>query len=229
VSGPRHPCRFHHTGARAFRLVSRAAHELALAHAARYPRSAGWLSLWPLCFPRVTMSTGAAAPAASDLVPGGPAAREYQAPPLGQIRAGRDSDPLMAQVAAEVQKAAAALRAPVPLRDGRLDLVAIDIARATVVKRLPSFEAIAFLLHHYGIVEPEPYMVMVRSAPQGDVSLFGRLAQAGARGLQDGADWRRIGVGVKRGADELIVVLTLQTTELGKLRALPRRLSSRAL
>jgi len=71
----------------------------------------------------------------------------------------------MAQVVAEVHRAAAAVRAPAPLRDGRLDLVATDIARATVAKRLPSFDAIAFLVHHYGIVEPEPYIVMMRSSP----------------------------------------------------------------
>ena len=176
-------------------------------------------------FSAVTMSTGAAVPAAADLVPAGLAATEYQAPPLGQIRAGRDSDPLMAQVAAEVQKAAAAVRAPVPLRDGRLDLVAIDIARATVVKRLPSFDAVAFLLRHYGLVEPEPYMVMVRSSPQGDVSLLADLRKQ-VPGVFKMGDWRRLGVGVKRGADELIVVLTLQPQNL-ELRGLPRRLPSR--
>jgi uncharacterized protein YkwD len=144
---------------------------------------------------------------------------------LGQIRAGRDADPLMAQVAAEVQRAAASVRAPAPLRDGRLDLVATDIARATVAKRLPSFDAVAFLLHHYGIVEPEPYLVMVRSSPQGDVSLLADLRKQ-VPGVFKMGDWRRMGVGVKRGADELIVVLTLQPQNL-ELRALPRRLPSR--
>jgi len=165
------------------------------------------------------------APAASDLVPRGPAAAEYQAPPLGQIRAGRDSDPLMAQVAVEVQRAAGAIRAPVPARDGRLDLVATDVARATVGKRLPSFDAVDFLVHHYGIVEPEPYMVMVRSSPQGDVVLLADLRKQ-IPGVFKMGDWRRMGVGVKRGTDELIVVLTLQPQDL-ELRALPRRLASR--
>jgi len=164
-------------------------------------------------------------PAVSDLVPGGPAAKEYQAPPLGQIRAGRDSDPLMAQVAVEVQKAAATVRVPIPLRDGRLDMVATDIARATVGKRLPSLDAVAFLLHHYGIVEPEPYMVMVRSVSQGDVSLLADLRKQ-IPGVFKMGDWRRMGMGVKRGADELIVVLTLQPQNL-ELRGLLRRLPAR--
>jgi len=165
------------------------------------------------------------AAAAPDLVPSGPEAQEYQAPPLGQIRGGRDSDPLMAQVVAEVHRAAAAVRAPAPLRDGRLDLVATDIARATVAKRLPSFDAIAFLVHHYGIVEPEPYIVMMRSSPGGDGSLLLDLRKQAPSVFKMG-DWRRMGVGVKRGADELIAVLTLQPQNL-ELRALPRRLPSR--
>jgi len=131
----------------------------------------------------------------------------------------------MAQVAAAVQKAAGAVRSPTPARDGRLDLVATDIARATVGKRLPSFDAVAFLLHHYGIVEPEPYMVMVRSSPRGDVSLLADLRKQ-IPGVFKMGDWRRMGVGVKRGADELIVVLTLQPQNL-ELRALSRRLPSR--
>jgi len=131
----------------------------------------------------------------------------------------------MAQVAVEVQKAAATVRVPIPLRDGRLDMVATDIARATVGKRLPSLDAVAFLLHHYGIVEPEPYMVMVRSVPQGDVSLLADLRKQ-IPGVFKMGDWRRMGMGVKRGADELIVVLTLQPQNL-ELRGLPRRLPAR--
>jgi uncharacterized protein YkwD len=131
----------------------------------------------------------------------------------------------MAQVALEVQRAAVAVRAPALLRDGRLDLVATDIARATVGKRLPSFDAIAFLVHHYGIVEPEPYLVMVRGSPQGQVSILDDLRKQ-IPGVFKMGDWRRLGVGIKRGTDELIVVLTLQPQNL-ELRGLPRRLPSR--
>ena len=188
----------------------------------RRSRTLAWVAVGAALIAGPTKSIDAAAPtvsksapAASELVPSGPAAQEYQAPPLGQIRAGRDSDPLMVQVAAEVQRAAVSVRAPVPLRD----------SRATVAKRLPAFDAVAFLLHHYGIVEPEPYMVMVRSSPQGDVSLVADLRKQ-VPGVFKMGDWRRMGVGVKRAADELIVVLTLQPQNL-ELRALPRRLSSR--
>ena len=132
---------------------------------------------------------------------------------------------MTAQLAAEVQRAAVSLRAPVPLRDGRLDLVATDIARATVAKRLPSFDAIAFLVHHYGMVEPEPYLVMVRGSPQAEVSLVEDLHKQ-VPGIFKMGDWRRMGVGVKRGSDELIVVLTLQPQNL-ELRVVPRRLPSR--
>jgi hypothetical protein len=132
---------------------------------------------------------------------------------------------LTAQLAAEVQRAAVSVRAPVPLRDGRLDLVATDIARATVAKHLPSFDAIAFLVHHYGMVEPEPYLVMVRGSPQAEVSLVEDLRKQ-VPGIFKMGDWRRMGVGVKRGTDELIVVLTLQPQNL-ELRAVPRRLPSR--
>ena len=164
-------------------------------------------------------------PAQRELVPAGPAATEYQAPPLGQIRAGRDSDPLMALVAAEVQKAAAKLPVAAPLRDGRLDLVATDIARATVGTQLPSFDAIVFLLRHYGIVEPEPHMVMVRGSPQGEASLLAELRKQ-IPGFFKMGEWRRMGVGVKRGKDEVLVVVTLQPQDL-ELAVLPRRLESR--
>jgi uncharacterized protein YkwD len=162
---------------------------------------------------------GRGEPATRELVPGGPAASEYQAPPLGQIRRGHDSDPLMARVAAEVQNAAATVSAPAPLRDGRLDLVAADIARATVGKRLPSFDAIGFLLRHYGIVEPEPYLVMVRGLARADPTLLADLRKE-IPGVFKMGDWRRIGVGVKRGADETIVVVALQpqNLELGPVR-----------
>ena len=191
----------------------------------RRSRALAWAAVGAALVVGSTGVSDAGAPAASDLVPSGLAAQEYQAPPLGQIRGGGDSDLLMPQVAAEVQKAAVAVRAPIPARDGRLDLVATDIARATVGKRLPSFDAVDFLVHHYGIVEPEPYMVMVRSSPRGDVSLLADLRKQ-IPGVFKMGDWRRIGVGVKRGADELIVVLTLQPQNL-ELRALPRRLPSR--
>jgi uncharacterized protein YkwD len=144
---------------------------------------------------------------------------------LGEISAGRDSDPLLARVAAAVQRAATVVRAPVPLRDGRLDLVATDIARATVGKRLPSFDAIAFLVHHYGMVEPEPYLVVVRGSPQAEASLLDDLRKQ-VPGVFKMGDWRRMGVGVKRGTDELTLVLTLQPQNL-ELQAMPRRLPSR--
>jgi len=144
---------------------------------------------------------------------------------LGQIRPGRDPDPLMARAAAELQKAAAAVPTPAPLRDGRLDLVAADIARATVGKRLPSFDAIEFLVHYYGIVEPEPYLVMVRGPARADLSLLADLDRD-MPGVFKMGDWRRIGVGIKRGSDETIVVVALQPQNL-ELAALPRHLPSR--
>jgi uncharacterized protein YkwD len=158
------------------------------------------------------------------LLPSYPAAADYQAPPLGQVRPGRDPDPLMSKVAAEVQKASVSVSAPTPLRDGRLDLVASDIARATVGKKLPSFDAIAFLVHHYGLVEPEPYLIMVRGPAQADPSLLTDLARQIPPVFKMG-DWRRLGVGVKRGSDEVTVVLALQPQNL-ELAPVPRRLPS---
>ncbi len=131
----------------------------------------------------------------------------------------------MAKVAAEVQKASVSVSAPMPLRDGRLDLVATDIARATVGKKLPTFDAIAFLVHHYGLVEPEPYLVMVLGPAQADAVLLSDLAKQAPAVFRMG-DWRRIGVGVQRGKDETTVVLALQTQNL-ELAPLPRRLPSK--
>jgi uncharacterized protein YkwD len=130
----------------------------------------------------------------------------------------------MAKVAAEVQKASVSVSAPTPLRDGRLDMVATDIARATVGKKLPTFDAIAFLVHHYGLVEPEPYLVMVRGPNQADPTLLNDLAKQIPTVFKMG-DWRRMGVGVKRGSDGVTVVLALQPQNL-ELAPVPRRLPS---
>jgi uncharacterized protein YkwD len=130
----------------------------------------------------------------------------------------------MAQIAAEVQKIALSLSAPSPLRDGRLDLVATDIARATVGKKLPSFDALAFLVRHYGLVEPEPHLMMMLGSSNAVATLVSDVAKQIPQAFRMG-DWRRMGVGVKRGEGEVVVVLALQPQDL-ELAPLPRRLPS---
>ncbi len=152
-------------------------------------------------------------------VPSAPAATQYVAP---SPPAGRDQDLLRRALAEEVLAAAAKLRRKVPVRDARLDHAADDIAQATREGNLPSFELVAFLLSHYGLVEPEPSLVVLRGGAGAERSLLAHL-EPQLPGILSQGGWSRLGIGIARRSRELVVVLALQEQHL-ELRPVRREL-----
>jgi uncharacterized protein YkwD len=160
----------------------------------------------------------AAAPVVAG-VPSGAAAEFYATDGIASVT----TDPFADRLAAELDESRKRQRKPPLLRDGRLDRVASDLAFATGSVRTPPPEAVAFLLTHYGLVEPEPNLFLVH----GDVGAEASAA-AGLRAQFASAaasTWRRVGIGVRRDAGKWNAVLVFQEKNFD-LDPMPRRLVS---
>lgn len=159
--------------------------------------------------------------ASAPFEPSGQAAEEYAAPTPQSARVG-DFDPLARRLVDELGQAAAAANMPAPVRDRRLDRVAFDITRHVGVDEAPTPELVAFLLAHYGIVEPEP--LLVRSMSNNEAGLVEHLRPR-FPGFLARVPGGRLGLGVTRAAGMVYVTIALQEQPL-ELRPLPRRLPS---
>lgn len=138
-------------------------------------------------------------------------------------RAFIDSDPARRLVADEIGKLVAEARLPAPMRDGRLDGVADDLARHTSHEHQPSFELVSFLLSHYGIVEPEPNLLFARGGPRAERDIAALVRPQVAAILSENRR-TRMGVGVHRADGELAVVFAFQAQHL-ELKPLARSLA----
>jgi uncharacterized protein YkwD len=132
-------------------------------------------------------------------------------------------DALAAQIAAEID-GSRRKRGQAPLvRDGRLDRVAHDITLATGSRRAPPPEAVAFLLWHYGVVEPEPNLFLLRGDDGAEAAAVAALPAQFA-GAAASSDWRRVGIGVERTAGQWSAAIVFQEKNLD-IEPLPRRLA----
>jgi uncharacterized protein YkwD len=152
-------------------------------------------------------------------VPSGPAAELYSTEGTASVT----MDAFARRLAAEVDESRKGRgQAPI-VRDGRLDRVAADLALLTDAVRSPPPETVAFLLAHYGLIEPEPNLFLIHGDDGAESSavarLRGQLANATA------AAWRRVGIGVQRAAGKWSAVLVFQEKNLD-MDAIPRRLAS---
>jgi uncharacterized protein YkwD len=156
---------------------------------------------------------------AESLEPGGPAAGWYRSPSLVGAA---DEDPTRKVIADGIVQLAAEAHLPAPTRDGRLDRMADDLARLNPQAHLPSFELVAFLLSHYGVVEPEPQMRYGLVDPRSPANF---VALAGPRLVEQLRDIprARLGVGLAAVGDDLAVVVALQPQKL-ELGPVPRAL-----
>ncbi|MBN2574265.1 MAG: CAP domain-containing protein [Deltaproteobacteria bacterium] len=150
------------------------------------------------------------------LSPSGPAAAFYAT----EAEAAVAGETLTAQVAARIEGGRRKRgQAPV-VRDGRLDRVALDIVRVTAGRRAPDPEAVAFLLWHYGVVEPEPSLFLLRGDNGAEATaladLESQLAVASAS-----SDWRRAGIGVERTPGQWSMAIVFQEKSLD-LNPVPR-------
>jgi uncharacterized protein YkwD len=153
------------------------------------------------------------------VAPSGPPARWYMSP---APRAPIDGDPSRRLVADEIGRMAGAAGLTPPMRDGRLDGVADDLARHTSHEHQPSFELVSFLLSHYGIVEPEPNLLFARGGPRAERDIA-ELVRPQVTAILREARRTRLGVGVHRSDSELAVVFAFQAQNL-ELKPLPRAL-----
>jgi uncharacterized protein YkwD len=153
------------------------------------------------------------------IVPSGAAAESYTTEGKASVRA----DPLVDRLAAEVDASGKRHGHSPILRDGRLDGVAADIARATEALRAPNPEAVAFLLSHYGLVEPEPNLILVHGDDGAEASAAVGLREQLASAASSA--WRRVGIGVWRATGKWSAALVLQEKNLD-IDPVPRRLAS---
>jgi uncharacterized protein YkwD len=159
------------------------------------------------------------APASAIVIsPSGPGAVQYTT----KVEAALAGDVLVEQLAAEIP-AGRRKGSPALVRDGRLDHAAHDIARATGSRQPPPPEAVAFLLWHYGVVEPEPNLFLLRGDDGAESAALGtlrtQLAAAPAAAL-----WRRLGIGVERSTGQWSAVVILQEKHVD-IEPLPRVLA----
>jgi uncharacterized protein YkwD len=150
-------------------------------------------------------------PTIRDFVPSGAAAPRYNAPVDGTAT---ESSPLADAAEAAVVAAAQQAGVPVPPSDGRLAAAATDLAGFMAPDELLSYEVIEFALHHHGLIEPSPEIILV----QGDERAPEAMTEALAARLPEvmaGAQFARLGIGVAGRAGGLaFVVVALQESHL---------------
>jgi uncharacterized protein YkwD len=191
--------------------------------------SASALALaWGLgfAFPTWAQATGGAPPVSdTPLVPGSAAVRAYTA--AASTRGGPPRDPLRDGIVEDARAAASRAGRLPPADDVRLDWAMTDLARRLGADELPSLEAVAFLLSHYGLVEPSPHFFFARASAGTDAEIRSRAREEFAVALHGGAVGR-IGVGIDRAGPEVRVVAGFQETPIVLGSAISRRLRSGA-
>ncbi len=157
-------------------------------------------------------------PAVIELAPSGPAVAAYNDPPMSPAPHSDLGD----AVVAVVGELAAAQHVAAPIADGRLFAVARDLATVVPAEGIVPYALVEFALHHHGIIEPSPHLLVVRTATtEADVlieQLRPRLAEILATG-----EIARIGVGLVPRGDEWAAVVALQASYI-VTGAIPRKL-----
>jgi uncharacterized protein YkwD len=171
--------------------------------------------------PKAGVGSGAAALAAPAVnSPSGPSAEVYTTLASPAVA----TDPLAEQLAAEID-GGRRNRGQTPLvRDGRLDHVAHDIVLLTGGRRPPAPDAVAFLLWHYGVVEPEPNLFLLRGDDGAEATAMAAL-QPQFAAASASTEWRRVGIAVVRTAGQWAAVVVFQEKNLD-IEPVPRRLAS---
>jgi len=136
------------------------------------------------------------------------------------------TDPLSGRIATGIDGGRRKRGQPPLVRDGRLDRVAHDIARLTGGRQAPAPDAVAFLLWHYGIVEPEPNLFLVRGDDGAEDAALAAL-QPQFVGAAASPEWRRVGIGVSRKAGQWSAVVVFQEKNL-EIDPVPREIRSGA-
>jgi len=155
------------------------------------------------------------------LVPAAPGPGVYFGEP--ETEGGPPRDQLRDEIVADARAAAAGARAPAPVADARLDWAMTDLARRLRGDDLPDPEALAFLLAHYGLVEPPPHIFSAEVGAGGEATIRGHAREEIAAALRAGS-LGRVGVGIERTANQIYVVAAFQETPISLQADVPRRL-----
>ncbi len=158
-------------------------------------------------------------PEVIELVPAGPPAAAYNDPPLSPAPRSDLGDAVIAATA----ELAASGHLPAPIADGRLFAVARDLAGVVPLEGIVPYTLVEFALHHRGIIEPSPHLLVVRTGTTDPAVLIEQLRPRLAEILATG-EIARIGVGLVARGDEWAAVVALQASYV-VTGAIPRRLA----
>lgn len=122
------------------------------------------------------------------------------------VETSRTQDALGNRLAEEADRFRKKLGQTVLVRDGRLDRAAYDIALLSNRVGVPPSASVAFLLFHYGVVEPEPNLILIKGGDGAEDSAVKDLRHQ-LSGIQGAGSWRRLGIGVYRHDAEWVAVL----------------------
>jgi uncharacterized protein YkwD len=163
-----------------------------------------------------------APPPSGPLVPAGPAPSAYSGAPA--THDGPPPDRLRDTIVADARAAAAQAGQPPQVADTRLDWAMTDLARRLRGDDFPDPEAVAFLLAHYGLVEPTPLLFFGQASPRGgDETIRAHAHESMVAALRAGT-FGRLGIGIDRKGDRLYVVAAFQQTPFFLQSDVARRL-----
>ncbi len=124
------------------------------------------------------------------------------------------TDSFEAAIAAEVVELARANRLTPPRWDERLMRTARDLAALVPTQEPLAYRAIEFVLHHHGIAEPTPHLLVIFSN-RADASELAAAMRERITRLLLGGNYRHAGVGVvPRDDGQRAVILALQESHL---------------
>ncbi len=160
------------------------------------------------------------APVVTGFPSGLPAGRYATGAVLGAM-----ADSLALQLAAEVDRTRRKRGLPALVHDVRLDGLAHDLALLTGEMNVPASDAIAFLLAYYGLVEPEPNLILINGRDGAEESAVADLHRQLASISTSSVAWRRVGIGVRRGSGLWTAVLAFHEHHVD-IEPIPRKLPS---
>lgn len=144
------------------------------------------------------------------MAPSGPPALLYN----GIAGEAPQRSPLFDAVVHEVVVASKAADKPAPQSDPRLYRVAEDLALIVPRDSLLPYAPVAFVLNHYGIIEPTPRLLQLFADPRDPAAAAGNLSER-LRAMISQGDYQRLGIGtVPRDQGQHATVVLLQKSFL---------------
>ena len=186
-----------------------------------------WKSAWLIVSLATGCATGAPvrhegpspAPATATVCPFGPSADLYRS----SLVARPSKDPFALQLKAELDRWMKKLGQSALVYDARLDQVAYDVARLSAEQNVPPASVVTFLVAHYGVVEPQPNMILMSGEHGAEASAVADLGRQ-VSDIHTASTWRQVGIGIWRAGSAWSAALAFQEHNL-TLDPVPRRLA----